>query len=145
MIAMVVDSAEEMIQQLTSGQPSPMDYGELEKPAEVLEEDKESLSVPRIETRHVDALESWIDDLSADLGPLENFVLPGGSEGAALLHLARTVCRRAERRLVTLAANEPIGEYTVHYLNRLSDLLFVMARWENHAREVPDVLWDSRA
>jgi cob(I)alamin adenosyltransferase len=93
----------------------------------------------------VAALEAWIDGLTAGLPPLENFVLPGGTPGAGWLHLARTVCRRAERRLVTLARSEPVGEFAVRYLNRLSDLLFVMARSENRARGEGDVLWDSRA
>ncbi len=110
----------------------------------VLEEDKERLPVPRIEARHVEELEQLIDTLSADIPPLENFILPGGSPGAARLHLARTICRRAERRIVTLAAEEEIGEWVLRYLNRLSDLLFVAARWENKALEVEDVLWDSR-
>lgn len=111
----------------------------------ILEEDKERMPVPRIEQRHVDALEKLIDRLSEELPPLENFILPGGSPGAALLHLARTVCRRAERRLVTLARAEPVGEHVLPYLNRLSDALFVMARYENRERGVDDPLWDSRA
>jgi len=111
----------------------------------VLEVDKERMPVPRIEPRHIDALERWMDDLSADLAPLENFILPGGSLGAAHLHVARAVCRRAERDTVALARAEPLGHSTVPYLNRLSDTLFVMARWENQKRQAPDVLWDSRA
>ena len=83
--------------------------------------------------------------MSATLPPLENFILPGGSDGAAALHLARTVCRRAERRVVALGRVEAIGDWAVRYLNRLSDLLFVMARAENARRGVEDVLWDSRA
>ena len=111
----------------------------------ILEEDKATLEVPRVEERHVLALEAAIDLLSADLPALDNFILPGGSPGAGRLHVARTICRRAERRVVTLAAGEAVGEWTVRYLNRLSDLLFVMARFENRARGVEDVLWDSRA
>src|SRR6185503_5156356 len=111
----------------------------------VREEDKEKRPGPRIEPRHVEALERTIDDLNADLEPLANFVLPGGSLGAAHLHVARTVCRRAERLLVTLMRAEAVGEHTLPYLNRLSDALFVMARWENRRRGVDDVLWDSRA
>ena len=111
----------------------------------ILEEDKTSRPVPVIEPRHVDALEELMDELSAELPPLENFVLPGGSPGAAQLHVARTVCRRAERLAVTLARHEVVGPHVVRYLNRLSDLLFVMARWENRRRGLPDVLWDSRA
>ena len=111
----------------------------------ILQEDKERMPVPTIEAKHVEALESRIDELSEALPPLENFVLPGGAPGAAMLHLARTICRRAERACVALAAEEPVGETILPYLNRLSDLLFVMARYENAQREVPDVLWDSRA
>lgn len=111
----------------------------------VLEEDKELLPVPRVEQRHVDALEELMDRLSAELEPLRNFVLPGGTPAAVHLHVARTVCRRAERLLVSLAATEAVGEQTIPYLNRLSDALFVMARFENKRKGVPDVLWDSRA
>jgi len=111
----------------------------------VLEEDKEQMPVPRVEKRHVDALEELMDRLSTELAPLENFVLPGGAPAAVQLHLARTVCRRAERQLVALAAAEAVGEQTIPYLNRLSDALFVMARFENKRQGVPDVLWDSRA
>ena len=109
------------------------------------EEDKKAMPVPRIEPRHVEALESLMDELSERLEPLANFVLPGGSPSAAQLHVARTVCRRAERRLVTLAALEPVGDYTVRYLNRLSDALFVMARFENRVAGGKEVLWNSRA
>jgi cob(I)alamin adenosyltransferase len=111
----------------------------------ILEDDKARRPVPRIEERHVTALERDIDRLQEDLPPLENFILPGGSPGAAQLHVARTVCRRAERLVVTLARAEAVGEHAVRYLNRLSDLLFVAARWENRRKNVPDVLWDSRA
>jgi cob(I)alamin adenosyltransferase len=111
----------------------------------VTEEDKAARPVPRIEARHVAALERWIDRLSEDLPALENFVLPGGSAGAAQLHVARAVCRRAERLVVALSRSEAIGDHVIVYLNRLSDALFVMARWENHRKGVPDVLWNSRA
>lgn len=111
----------------------------------ILEADKERMPVPQIEQRHVDALEVLLDRWTAQLDPLENFVLPGGSVGAAHLHVARTVCRRAERLVVALAAAEPVGRFTVSYLNRLSDALFVMARFENSKRGVPDVIWNSRA
>jgi cob(I)alamin adenosyltransferase len=111
----------------------------------ILEEDKARIPVPRIEERHVRQLERDIDRLQEDLAPLENFILPGGASGAAHLQVARTVCRRAERELVSLARAEAVGEFALRYLNRLSDLLFVMARWENWKKKVPDVLWDSRA
>lgn len=110
----------------------------------LLEEDKARFKVPVIEPRHVAALEELMDQLTGQLGPLENFILPGGTPGAAALHLARTICRRAERRVVTLERSEAIGGQVRIYLNRLSDLLFVMARWENQARGVSDVYWASR-
>ncbi len=111
----------------------------------VLEEDKARMPVPKIEPRHVLQLERDIDALQDDLEPLRNFILPGGAPAAAHLHVARTVCRRAERLLVALARTEKVGAETVPYLNRLSDLLFVMARWENRAKGASDVLWDSHA
>ena len=75
------------------------------------------------------------------VGPLENFILPGGSAGAAQLHVARTVCRRAEREVTALAREEGVGPHVLAYLNRLSDALFVMARYENHTRGVAEPLW----
>jgi cob(I)alamin adenosyltransferase len=86
-----------------------------------------------------------MDELSESLSPLENFVLPGGTPGATALHLARTICRRAELRVIALSRQEQVGSHTISYLNRLSDALFVMARFENLRRGVPDILWDSRA
>lgn len=111
----------------------------------VPEEDKAEMPVPGVEDRHVDALERLMDQLSEELEPLANFVLPGGTVAAAQLHIARTVCRRAERRLVSLAAGEAVGQATVRYLNRLSDALFVMARYSNHRSGAAEPLWDSRA
>ena len=106
---------------------------------------EDSFPVPRIEQRHTDALEAALEDLNRDLEPLENFVLPGGSPSAARLNVARTVCRRAERIVVRLGREEVLGPQVVRYLNRLSDLLFVAARFENRVRGVEDVLWDSRS
>jgi cob(I)alamin adenosyltransferase len=110
----------------------------------ILEEDKARMPAPKIEERHVRALERLIDDLSAELSPLENFILPGGILGAAILHVARTVCRRAERVALSLSREEALGSFVIPYLNRLSDALFVMARYENHRRGAPDLLWNSR-
>ncbi len=109
------------------------------------EEEKERYRGPTIEARHVEALEALMDELSKDLEPLENFILPGGCPGAAALHVARAVCRRAERRVVSLAREEPVGPFVVTYLNRLSDALFVAARYENKQKGSPDIVWDSRA
>jgi len=94
----------------------------------------------RVHPEHVQYLERQIDRINGDLQPLKSFVLPGGSEAAAWLHLGRTVCRRAEREVWRLAAEEPVGGAVVEYLNRLSDLLFVMARAANDWGAT-DVLW----
>ncbi len=109
------------------------------------EEDKAQFAIPQVEARHVLALEKEIDEITAVVGPLENFILPGGSIGSAQLHVARTICRRAEREVITLAREEKVGEFVIQYLNRLSDALFVMARYENHQKSIPEPLWDSRA
>lgn len=111
----------------------------------ILEEDKSKFKVPQIEQKHVDALEHLMDELSKELEPLENFVLPGGTAGAAALHIARTVCRRAERDSIALSRKERLGAFVIRYLNRLSDALFVMARYENKKRGIPDTCWNSRA
>ncbi len=109
-----------------------------------LEEDKANFALPQIEPRHIETLENWIDELGDIVGPLQNFILPGGTPGAAHLHVARTVCRRAERELISLSQREPIGKHIAAYVNRLSDALFVMARYENFAKNQPETLWDSR-
>lgn len=98
-------------------------------------------STALVSNADVAGLEAAIDRFDAGLKPLRAFILPGGSPAAAQLHLARCVCRRAERRLVHLAAREPIRGELGRYLNRLSDLLFVLARSVNQAAGVPDVLW----
>jgi cob(I)alamin adenosyltransferase len=86
-------------------------------------------------------LEQWLEDWNRDLAPLKEFILPGGTRAAAAAHLARTVCRRAERSLVALGAVEPVGEAARRYLNRLSDLLFVAGRVLNRAAGTGDVQW----
>jgi cob(I)alamin adenosyltransferase len=108
-----------------------------------VEDDKASAKhpIPTIEARHVKRLEGLIDELNPIVGPLTNFVLPGGAPGAAQLHVARTVCRRAERAASTLQQAEPIGAFALSYLNRLSDALFVMARYENHERGAAEPVW----
>lgn len=111
----------------------------------VTEAEKAARPLPRIEERHVVWLEAEIDRWNAKLPALENFVLPGGSPAAAHLHVARTVCRRAERILVALARREAVGAWALPYLNRLSDLLFVYARVDNLLNDEPDRLWNSRA
>jgi cob(I)alamin adenosyltransferase len=90
-------------------------------------------------------LERAIDAAEVELAPLRNFILPGGSAGAAALHLARTVCRRAERRALAARREAPLREDLLVYLNRLSDLLFVLARRQNQLDGVADVPWAPRA
>ena len=102
------------------------------------------LSVPGhtlMSKAHVERLEHDLDRFNAGLSPLKDFILPAGTRAAALAHLARTVCRRAERRLVTLSRKQKIAPVLPAYLNRLSDLLFVLARELNRAAGKPDVLW----
>lgn len=95
----------------------------------------------RIAPERVTGLETWCDEVNDTLGPLDSFVLPGGTAAAAHLHVARTVCRRAERAVVMLADHEEIGTNVIAYVNRLSDLFFILARGSNHAVGRPDVLW----
>jgi cob(I)alamin adenosyltransferase len=97
---------------------------------------------PIIEARHVEALEREIDAWNEHLPELRSFILPGGGMAAAQLHLARTVCRRAERLAVRLAASEPVGEQVIPYLNRLSDALFVMSRHAARLYGQPEPLWE---
>ena len=90
---------------------------------------------------HVERLEHAVETFNADLSPLKEFILPGGTRAAAIAHVARTVCRRAERSLVHLGSTSQVGAPARRYLNRLSDLLFVIARTLNHAAGENDVLW----
>ncbi|MBX3155967.1 MAG: cob(I)yrinic acid a,c-diamide adenosyltransferase [Deltaproteobacteria bacterium] len=103
--------------------------------------------LPHIEQRHVDALERDIDAVNDDLPALRSFVLPGGGWASAYFHLARTVCRRAERLVVALAATGPDAAtpLAIHYLNRLSDALFVWGRWAAWKDGKEEPLWDARA
>ena len=100
---------------------------------------------PPLPLARVEAMEAWMDEADAELPALRAFVLPGGAPGAAALHVARTVCRRAERAVAGLAAAEPVEDGVLRYLNRLSDLLFVLARLENHRAGRPDVAWEKDA
>lgn len=102
---------------------------------------RENPYIPVLDAARVPALEAWIDAGDAELEPLKSFVLPGGTAAAAALHLARTVCRRAERRVVGLAREATIDDAMVIYLNRLSDLLFTLARVANRRAGVEDVPW----
>ena len=98
--------------------------------------------VERIEEEHVTAVEDRIDRFDADLPSLERFILPGGTPVGASLHSARTVCRRAERHIVEASTSTPINEQSIVYLNRLSDLFFVLARWANRKAGVREDTWE---
>ena len=106
---------------------------------------RERAAIPGVEEDDVLALEKRIDALEAELLPLRRFILPGGSAAASAFHVARTVCRRAERRAVALDRREPLSAVALRYLNRLSDLLFVVARVENRRAGVGDVEWEGRS
>ncbi len=95
-----------------------------------------------VQAERVEYIENCLDSFNAELEPLKDFILPGGTFAAGACHIARTVCRRAERRLHRLASNEDISEISFKYLNRLSDLLFVAARYINKKDGKPDVLWE---
>lgn len=108
---------------------------------------RKKAGVAGVNPADVEALEDLIDRLEEGLEPLKTFILPGGSVAAAAFHVARTVCRRAERAVVQLAATdgESVEEGSLRYLNRLSDLLFVLARHENARQGVPDIAWSGRS
>jgi cob(I)alamin adenosyltransferase len=113
---------------------------ELATPAE-----KRWADMPLISNEDAKALERAIDEAQVELPPLANFIHPGGQLPGAFLHVARTVCRRAERELVTLRDGEPeISAECLRYLNRLSDALFVWARWINHRLSAPENLWNAK-
>ena len=137
-MAIAVGLCERLSVELTAIQNQLFDLGgDLATPGS----ENPEFDVPRIGTEQVNKLEVLIDELTEVVGPLENFILPGGSPGAAALHVARTVCRRAERRVVSLTREENVGADMVPYLNRLSDALFVMARFENREAGVEEPLW----
>ncbi len=100
---------------------------------------------PQIREGDVTELEEHIDRMTDALGPLDNFILPGGAPSAAGLQVARAICRRAERRMVSLIQQESVPEVALKYINRLSDALFVFARFENAQQGIEEPLWDSRA
>ncbi len=102
---------------------------------------KVALGIPLVDQGEVERLERAIDRAETELTQLKTFVLPGGSRAAAYLHLARTVCRRAERKLVLLAQSETVRDTCIQYVNRLSDTFFVLARLENHRAGIADVPW----
>ena len=102
------------------------------------------LSIPNhiiIDNKKIDFLESTLDKMNKELPDLKEFILPGGSKASSYCHLARTVCRRVERNLFKLAQNDKVNEASLKYINRLSDMLFVLARFLNKINQFNDVLW----
>jgi cob(I)alamin adenosyltransferase len=95
----------------------------------------------KLDPSRIRELEKEIDGIETKLPPLNHFILPGGSKTASLLHHARTVCRRAERSVVTLSKKEKINQDIMTYLNRVGDLLFMQARFVNYKKKVPEVVW----
>ena len=112
--------------------------------AELAARPGKATGVTAIDDAQIESLEAAIDEAEAELAPLVTFILPGGSAVAAHLHHARTVCRRAERAIVGLSSEEPVRADIIRYINRLSDLLFVLARLANHRAGVADVPWRGR-
>jgi len=106
---------------------------------------KQQAKIHRIDDADVSEAEAWIDEMESANPPLRTFVMPAGTEVAARLHLARTVCRRAERTIISLGSIEPVGDPLLRYMNRLSDLFFAMARRANHERGIPDAPWTAKS
>lgn len=108
------------------------------------EEQAEKFKVPQLTDADIGAMETEMDRMDKELPEMRNFILPGGDLAASQAHVCRTVCRRAERLVVTLAASEAVPEIVVRYLNRLSDLFFVLARHIAHVHGVADTPWNPR-
>lgn len=104
----------------------------------------EKFNIKRISEEYSFKLEKLIDEYDSKLDDLKNFILPGGSKGAAMLHVCRTIARRAERNVVSLSKTESINKNIVIYLNRLSDLFFVLSRFENKVSNIPDIPWENK-
>jgi len=102
---------------------------------------KNESKIQRIASQDIEEVEKWIDEIDGANTPLAAFVMPGGTELAARLHLARTICRRAEREMIHLSHSEPVGTPLIVYVNRVSDFLFAAARLVNKDARIGDVLW----
>jgi len=96
----------------------------------------------RFDHHATEMLEKWIDAMEAELPPLKTFILPGGHPSGSALHLARSICRRAERLVLPINLHEDVSDHVLIYLNRLSDYLFVMSRYINHIANCPETLWE---
>jgi len=108
-------------------------------------EKNKKLKINRTPPEYAAEMENLIDTYTEKLEELRNFILPGGSKGAALLHICRTICRRAEREVVALNDKAKIGKNIIIFLNRLSDLFFVLSRYENKISNIPDIIWNSKS
>ena len=104
----------------------------------------EGKSSSSVAPQEIEGLEKSIDRMEAELKPLLTFILPGGGEESSILHVARTVCRRAERQIITLSEREKISSQIIIYINRLSDYLFVLARWINFKKNVKEDTWEKQ-
>lgn len=136
-VALSLESAKKLAPSLTRIQNEIFVLGsELATP-----QPKAKMTASFIKAAQIKKLESEIDRWEQELEPLKNFILPGGCPAGAQLHLARTVCRRAERLVVLLAEKESVRGEVLEYLNRLSDWLFVAARWINHQQQSPEIAW----
>ncbi|MDA1190570.1 MAG: cob(I)yrinic acid a,c-diamide adenosyltransferase [Candidatus Poribacteria bacterium] len=138
---MVAPQHADLIERLTTIQARLFEMGADLATTEERHAAASTFAVPRITDGATKELEAWIDALEEELPPLTSFILPGGSRGGASLHVARGVCRRAEREVVRLAETEAINAEIVVYLNRLSDLLFVMSRVANRRDGATETTW----
>jgi cob(I)alamin adenosyltransferase len=105
---------------------------------------KNTMKLPEVEESEVLEIEAWIDKMNDDLPELRNFILPGGHPKVSHIHIARCVCRRAERNMVALHENDPMNETLIHFINRLSDFLFVMARYTALILKTDEIKWEPR-
>lgn len=105
-------------------------------------EKNKKLNIPRTKEEFIKKAESDIDNFTEKLSELRNFILPGGSKGSAMLHVCRTISRRAEREIVTLKNSEEVNDNILVFLNRISDLFFVLSRYENKVSNHPDIIWN---
>jgi len=139
-----IDELNSLIGQVCSEQINPDSHALLTEVQHRLFDMGGELSMPGHQLLQADSialLENKLDEMNTELEPLKDFILPGGCKAAAVCHVARSVCRRAERNVVTLSRDEEVSKYVQSYLNRLSDLLFVLARYLNKVSGQTDVLW----
>lgn len=104
--------------------------------------EQDKINKTRFDEEEIELLEKWIDEMDAELPKLKTFILPGGHPGGASLHLARSMCRRAEREVIPLNHHEDVSDKITCYLNRLSDYLFMASRWLNHLAKMPETPWE---